>query len=263
MTLDSFDQQVKELKACIKEKSKHLYIEKHISQPVIDEVKLALLINIFKHSSLAADEQKKYLISSMLVQMAADIHEKVPATNVDKTYSSEKEKQMLVLAGDYYSGLHYLYLAHTGDFEMLRTIARTIREINEFKMDLYYNHNIQFDEILNIQGKIHSLITIRILELFTDFSVHSFITDIIMVYQLIVDRESIVQLSETHLFAKIVNKQSTETILHHIDQAISDHIERLENQLSDPSTAPILQLLNFDQLFSDYIVKQCSFVEEG
>src|SRR5699024_3294559 len=105
------------------------YIEKYIAKPMIDEIKIALLMNIFKHSSLTTDEQRKYIVSTMLIQMAADVHELVPVTNENKIQQSERENQLLVLAGDYYSGLHYLNLAHTGDFKVLQTIARTVREI--------------------------------------------------------------------------------------------------------------------------------------
>lgn len=263
MTLDAYTHQIEQLKTYIENRTKHLYIEKYIDQPEIDVVKLALLMNIYKHSSLTKDRQRKYLVSTMLVQMAADIHELVPVTNEHKTYDSEKEKQLLVLAGDYYSGLHYLDLAHTGDFKMLQTIARTVREINELKMGLYYNRDVSFGEIVNYQKQIHSLITVRILELFTNFSVQSFVTDFIIAYKLIVDKESITQSNKTHLFTKIFNKYSKKSLIFEIDKAIHQHIERLEKHLSDSSTAASLQALKFDQLFNEYIVKQSSFVEEG
>lgn len=112
----------------------HSYLKQYIATPMIDRHKLAFLHDVFSLLPVAERQQQQYTISSMLVHMALDTHDKVAVINEQTTL---KTQQLTVLAGDYFSGLHYVLLAQVKDITMIQTIARAIKIINEQKIKLY------------------------------------------------------------------------------------------------------------------------------
>lgn len=258
MTLDSFENILKQLNIYVEQKLQHTYIDKHIEKPYIDEIKLALLAKLFKYAPVNEPMQKDYIVSTMLIQIAADTHELVSTAS-----GIEREKQLLVLAGDYYSGLHYLLLAKTGDFSLIKRLATTVKKINELKMELYYEDNIDFVQLIALQKQIHSLITINVMELYTDFSIHPFIEDIILASQLIFEKQLMTRHNEARLLNKLINETSYYALINKLEKKIENLMVRLESYLEDPTMKQTLTQLQFDQLYKRLIKKHCSFVEEG
>lgn len=263
MTLDDFENKLSLIKNKIEKQIQHPYIEKFIDKPLIDPIKLSLLINLFQHVPIKESLRDDYIVSSMLIQMAGDTHELVPATNHFETPTKEKEKQLLVLAGDYYSGLHYLLLAKTADFSFIRLIATTVKTINELKMELFYRQPIDFIELVTIQKKIHSIITQQITKFYTDFTIDSFIGDIILTNLLLEEKQLIIQHNQLRLLEKLSGEQSQEALLKQINEAIHDYFNRIEEHLKNPMMQQTLNELQFDQLFQRLKRKYFSFVEEG
>lgn len=69
------------------------YIYKHIRYPVIDEEKWKLLLFLVEqHSSLTPVQREKYIISTMLVQIALDTHDFVPIKQKADTESEMVKK---------------------------------------------------------------------------------------------------------------------------------------------------------------------------
>jgi len=258
MTLDSFEYTLKQLNIYIEQKMRHTYIEKHIEKPYIDKIKLALLAKLFNYAPISDDIQKDYIVSTMLIQMASDTHELVQTTP-----GIEKEKQLLVLAGDYYSGLHYLFLAKTGDFSLIRLLATTVKKINELKMELYYEEHIDFVQLIALQKQIHSMITTNVMKLYTNFSIEPFIEDIILTSQLISEKQLLTKYNKVRLLNKLINEKSTDVLVNKLELTIENLIERLEQHIANPTMKQTLKQLQFDQLFQQMISKHCSFVEEG
>ena len=110
---------IKELKQVIETKAYHPYLQKHIEKPVVDEDKLLLLWGLFNELDISNDERNHYILSTMLVQIALDTHEKVSNTNVTLEKSDLlKSRQLTVLAGDFYSGLYYQVLSEVGNIKI-------------------------------------------------------------------------------------------------------------------------------------------------
>lgn len=153
------------LKQKIVAKIEHSYLEKHIKKPAIDERKLQLLVEMVYHTTLSESLKERYIITTMLVQMALDTHDLVPSvTALDEEDEVKLTKQLHVLAGDYYSGLYYLLLAEIDDFDFIRQLASAIKEINEYKMILYYNETSSLTEYMQIQKIIDTLLLVRVAE---------------------------------------------------------------------------------------------------
>lgn len=163
VVLSSFTIETEEMLTLIRNNIQHSYIEKYIEKPHIDKEKLYILTTLFNHLSVSNDEKKQYIITTMLVQIALDTHELVPneSNDGDRQVNRTKE-QLYVLAGDYYSGLYYALLADIKDVEMIRILATTIKEINEYKMKLYYQEYASFSDFINIIDKIETLLITRV-----------------------------------------------------------------------------------------------------
>src|SRR5699024_4304436 len=65
------------LKSLLKMKMKHSYLEKYIQKPVINEEKLFVLHAILNNINMPVKKKEKYMITTMLVQIALDTHDLV------------------------------------------------------------------------------------------------------------------------------------------------------------------------------------------
>lgn len=141
-----------ELKDDIQQALYHPYIFKHVEPPVVDDEKLLLLCSITDETN--NEIRKETIISTMLVQTALDIHERI--LYVDLVTNNHKARQLTVLAGDYYSSLYYERLTAVNEQQLIRLLADGIKEINELKTLFLYGESIKTSELLSIQNKIES-----------------------------------------------------------------------------------------------------------
>ncbi len=130
----------------------HPYLFQHIEPPIIDDEKLLLLCSITKETDKKI--RKEQIISTVLVQTALDIHERI--LYIDLITNNHKERQLTVLAGDYFSSLYYERLTAINNQELIRLLADGIREINELKTVFLYGENISLSKLMDIQMKIES-----------------------------------------------------------------------------------------------------------
>ncbi|WP_017755587.1 heptaprenyl diphosphate synthase component 1 [Calidifontibacillus oryziterrae] len=156
--------EIKQIKADIDGRVKHPYLMKFINVPIIDEQKLILLYVILKQSNLCPEKLKQYILSTMLVQVALDTHEQVTIQHLEDDDERMKNRQLMVLAGDYYSGLYYYLLSLIDDIPMIRVLSNAIKEINEHKIALYQKEPNDLDELMNDVASIDSLLIQKIAE---------------------------------------------------------------------------------------------------
>lgn len=142
------------VKSVLNKLMKQPFVEKHIEQPFIDEDKLQLSYYLFHNQQQAWNKSEKYIIATLLIQIAIDIHERIPSEN--EAAIAEIEKQLAVLVGDYYSGMYYYILSELEDIEMIRIVAQSIKVINEQKMNVYYHHIDSFEQLLHSMTIIES-----------------------------------------------------------------------------------------------------------
>ncbi|MCT8138888.1 heptaprenyl diphosphate synthase component 1 [Anaerobacillus sp. CMMVII] len=104
--INYINEEIKQIKERFYERIKHPYINKFIEDPNLDEDRLFLLYSMLEEQKLAKKSLNEYIITTLLVQAALDTHETVSTSSVSSD-RVKKERQLSVLAGDYYSSLYY------------------------------------------------------------------------------------------------------------------------------------------------------------
>ncbi|WP_064091023.1 heptaprenyl diphosphate synthase component 1 [Rossellomorea aquimaris] len=129
----------------IDEQLHHSYLKEYIDQPTIDRDRIFFLLLPFMNEGRTFNKEiVQWISTAMLLQIALDTHEKVTLSQHD----SLKERQLTVLAGVYFSSLYYKILADTDDVDLISTLARAIKEINESKISIYKEEYKNLDELL-------------------------------------------------------------------------------------------------------------------
>lgn len=137
----------------------HPYLLKYIKTPVIDEDKLLLLLSMMEHQNLKDEETEYITITTTLIQVALDTHELVSNSgNAAEDYFTKKNRELQVLAGDYYSGLYYKILSQCGNISLIRMLASGIKEINEHKIYFYQMKHTKYLQLMDTIKKIEASI---------------------------------------------------------------------------------------------------------
>lgn len=161
MTLNNTEIEIQHIKNKLEQKLNHPFLRQFVQQPVIDEDKIVSLYFLFKKHPI--HEKENYIITVMLIQIALNIHDSVAdGPEMADHLPERKEKQLAVLAGDYYSGLYYLTLSELDDFEMTNILATSIKYINELKMKLYYHEYTSLNGWLDMIKEINSLLLVHV-----------------------------------------------------------------------------------------------------
>ncbi|MFJ7678132.1 heptaprenyl diphosphate synthase component 1 [Peribacillus sp. NPDC097198] len=156
---------LRQLKQTIEKKAQHPYLLKYIQKPLVDENKLTLLWGLFNDLDVLNEERDQYIESTMLVQIALDTHE-IVSNSFDGPEMPEvlKNRQLQVLAGDYYSGLYYQGLASIGNIEMIRVLSSAIKKINDNKIILYQKCISDLPTLLKTLKAIESSLVYKMAE---------------------------------------------------------------------------------------------------
>lgn len=225
--------EIDSLKEVIYEKIEYSYLNKYI-QPSIDEYQLKTLAFILQATSLDKNEQIKYITSTMLVQIAADTHERVPIQNeTDESEVERTNRQLTVLAGDYFSGLFYLALSQEEDIDFVHMLASTIRELNELKMKQHYEEARSLQEFMKLEQRIESLLLTRVAQYFNVPYFQQMVGILLFTYKLIKEKNFLKKYQQSAYLEKW-NKFSEQftkaSVLRRLNEMIDDKIEHLKKE---------------------------------
>lgn len=145
--LCEYEKKVAEMKERIENHVFHPYLRQFIVSPDVDEDKILILVSILEQIDLSPCEKDTFIIAIMLMQVALDTHDLVSTELTDE--SGMKVRQLTVLAGDYYSGLYYKYLAGIGDIQMIKMLSEGVKNINEQKVFVYQKDPKHVEDLMN------------------------------------------------------------------------------------------------------------------
>ncbi|RKD25699.1 hypothetical protein BEP19_01800 [Ammoniphilus oxalaticus] len=117
------------------------FVQRYVEVPSIPMLRMKILFLFLQDSGVPMDKIKDYLVPTILIQMGLDCHDEVtlfPQT----TERGVRERQLSVLAGDYYSSKYYFLLSEIEDIGLIRHLALAVSEINELKTKLYTTRNM-------------------------------------------------------------------------------------------------------------------------
>lgn len=178
-------EEISKLKKEIDDRLNHDYLMKHIPHPVIDEDKLLVVYLMFKESGRHRD-LNHYVTSIMLIQTALDTHETIAPKNEFGEHGT-KNRQLTVLAGDYYSALFYRILAELENKELLVQIAGAIEQMNVDKMN-FYNGDLPWHQKFQLLRSIETAIILPLADALGFSSWKSFIADYFFAKRLVFEK---------------------------------------------------------------------------
>ncbi|MGC4376286.1 heptaprenyl diphosphate synthase component 1 [Fictibacillus sp. Mic-4] len=166
-------EEVNKLNQLVMEKLEHSYLKEYVNVPLINSDKAILAYWLLREKGFQEELLGEYYCSIMLVQLALDTHEEI----LNISGENKKMRQLLVLAGDYYSSLYYDLLAEIEDIAFIRALAEGIRKINEYKMKVHHAEELLPDEWLAAKKGIESSLLMEVaehlgMEKFTSFISH-------------------------------------------------------------------------------------------
>ncbi|HLR14838.1 MAG TPA: heptaprenyl diphosphate synthase component 1 [Bacillota bacterium] len=250
--------ELKQFKQQIENKMNHKYVDIYVQRPPIDDVTLEFL---YYGSSSNEKQFQEHIMATILVQTALSAHELVRnEEDYLLTDEQKKEKQLLVLAGDYYSGLYYLLLSEIKDVQMVDCLAKGIQAVNEKKMQLYYSEYKNTKELIDLLIDIHTTIMTRVSNHLFQSSVSYMIDRVTRLHFLMqeLDRDGLLmnRYIDQHDIYFRENKQEL------LNKYIHEHVQEIEAQLGAIRTLPT-PLKQVIQRYLNNYVYDISTAEEG
>ncbi|MFP7297837.1 heptaprenyl diphosphate synthase component 1 [Neobacillus niacini] len=198
MNLPDIRQKFTDIKEQVEQKVFHPYLLKYIEKPVIDEDRLLILVSIMDRLEMSYNELKNYSMTTMLIQIALDTHEHISNANVD-----EKNRQLTVLAGDYYSGLYYKLLAESENILMIKELSKGVKEVNEHKVSFYQKELVGIDNLMTSIKNIESSLLVKFSECFKVELWNEFIVNLFFFKRLLSEKKLFMEAGNSHVFEYI------------------------------------------------------------
>ncbi|RFU69093.1 heptaprenyl diphosphate synthase component 1 [Bacillus sp. V59.32b] len=277
ISLLNIDTLLTELKEMIETKADHPYLLMFLEKPSIDDDKLLLLMGLFNELEITDAERKKYIISTMLVQMALDTHETVTNTPIQpEEDGSQKIRQLMVLAGDYYSGLYYQLLSEVENIPLIRVLASAIKDINENKVLLYQKSLNEISGLLEAVKTIESSLVRKVSESF-DKPIWSVLSaDILLLKRLHIEKKRYLEGGQSIIFesfkkiafpkkdqAGALSKEQAAHVLNKMDQCITSVQNSLRKTVEKLGAQNGSLIKRIDSILEYTAVTANSTVEEG
>ncbi|MDV6377672.1 heptaprenyl diphosphate synthase component 1 [Sporosarcina sp. GW1-11] len=126
-------------------------IERDAGHAAIDRRKATLLLLPLLNGEQWTDEMHTTALAIGAIHTAFDIHDQI-----DIEDASSKEQQLMVLAGDHFSGIHYKLLASIPNFHLIRSLSAAIARINECKTTLLQSPPNSLEDRLRLISEVES-----------------------------------------------------------------------------------------------------------
>lgn len=197
---------------------------------------IAVMVKIMRDANVDQKSMPYYIISVMLMQIALDTHEKVSNTEEGESQAKLRQRQLSILAGDYYSSMYYHMLAQTEDIEFINLMSKGIQEVNEAKVGLYMDKDADMDKLVTYLCKIETILVEKTAEYFNDTEQKDLYIDFLLMNRLMAELDGyknnhisnfVRALQSIH----IVNDETVDKISYLLNQEIKKVKERLSYTL--------------------------------
>lgn len=220
--MDSISNEVIQLNSEIKNIINHSFVLKYIDQPAINDDMIAVMVKIMRNANVDQKLMPYYIVSVMLMQIALETHETVSNSEEGECPAQLRQRQLSILAGDYYSSMYYHLLAKTKDIEFISLMSKGIQEINEAKVRLYLDKDADIDKLVTYLCKIETILVEKTAEYFADTEQKDLYIDILFMNRLLAELDGY---KKNHRSNFIKALQS----IHIVDDESADKISYLLN----------------------------------
>jgi heptaprenyl diphosphate synthase len=196
--VDDITVKLASLKEQIERLLHHPYLREHLPAPAIDEDRLLLALSMLDGASTALDEAERCIIAMMLMQIALDTHDEVTDAGGDL-----RTRQLVVLAGDLYSGLYYELLARSGETALIRSFAEAVRDINEQKVLLYEKKAERIESLFAAVGTIESALLVKLADRMAAPQWGQFAYSYLLMRRLLLEQEAFIRTGASALFEQM------------------------------------------------------------
>lgn len=249
-----------DLKRQIKSKISYHYVDQHVLEDKISDYKLMALVLLMNESSLPVQTKENYLLASMLVEIALYTHEQVRENDeILEDYDKSLTKQLSVLGGDYYSSLYYVLLSKLEDYSFINHLASAIKEVNELKMDFYFQENKDLQESLPLRNQIEGHIIYSVADYLKVEDKNIFqIIDLMLLLNLLIQEKEYYKAKTRFNYFK--EPAIVESLNKKIDILINDTYSNLQEQIEDLPEESFKQIKD---LLEEEKIKYLVHTEEG
>ena len=236
----------------LEQKIYHQFLTSMIGTPKIDTDKLTALLILLESQNLTKDEIEQYAITVMLIQIALDTHDLVKN---DDEFMPTQERQLTVLAGDYYSGLYYKNLSDLSNIKLVQLLASGIKIVNENKILVYKQEVKTFDQYMASIKNIETAIYEKMAAYFEDEKWIKIITDLLFFKRLTSDKEAILNyIVQYDLKLSNGKKATLSNHYEYCHEQLNDYIRELNENLqksieSEPNLLPLIEKCNVASIY--------------
>lgn len=206
--IDYLNEEIKQIKEKFYQRIKHPYIKKFLEDPELDDDRLYILFTMLEERKVSKENISDYIITTLLVQAALDTHETVSTSHLSSE-EGKKQRQLTVLAGDYYSSLYYFLLAKISDISMIRILANSIQEVNESKMNFYKKNHQDIMRTISDVKIIESSLIQKVADFIKLPNWNATVSEFFFIKRLICERTKLLKGHKAPLIDAIVNEDDT------------------------------------------------------
>ncbi|MBA3924960.1 heptaprenyl diphosphate synthase component 1 [Listeria rustica] len=131
--------QLKQVEELVLDQTAYRFLGENFDGPKMDKDQMLWLHEAIRGTDLEDSVAHQVIGATLYVILAHDTHDGIdePSDVKQKTW---QERQLTVLAGDFYSSLYYRALSEFGMIDLLAALQRGVQETNEAKVNLYQLH---------------------------------------------------------------------------------------------------------------------------
>lgn len=220
------------------------YVQRYVDIPPIPYMRLQVLFLFLLDSKVPHEKIKHYLVSTILIQLALDCHDEVTLLP-QSTERGIRTRQLSVLAGDYYSSKYYYLLSKIEDIRIIRSLARSIGEINECKTILYAGTEVDAEKSLELRNQIDSALYVGFVPQFCEMPTQwlPLIQKLILVERLTHELLSYrMGRALTGFLKKLTEKETIEQAVSQVQAKIDHSLVQAESLMSVlPTLSPLVK----------------------
>lgn len=187
-----------EMKDKIEQNLDYPYLSQYIRKPKIDNDKLLMLLSFLDSLELPSSNKDNYALTTMLLQIALDTHDQVTNDAMDE--SNQRNIQLTVLAGTYFSGLYYRILAKQNDIDVIRVLSEGVEIINDHKIIFYQQDFDGIDKLISSLAKIEASLFKQLANYFRAKHWEDLVSNFFLIRRLISEKEKFSQEHPSPLF---------------------------------------------------------------